>query len=248
MEFENKQYLVTGVTSGLGKAIAENLIIKGAIVLGLGRDFSKIESNGILSKSEKFTFNKVDLSDVKNIENEIFKFCMENTKFDGFVHCAGKEETIPLRIYDPEKIEALFLINVFSGIELIRIFSKKKVTNEKASLVLLSSVMGELGQPGKVGYCASKAAILGAIRASSLELSKRKIRINAVSPGVVNTPMTKKLFDALSNENIEDIIRMHPLGIGEVSDVVPMLTFLLSDQSKWITGQNFKIDGGYSVQ
>lgn len=248
MEFKNKQYLVTGVTSGLGKAIAEDLLLKGAIVLGIGRDFSKIDSSEVFSENEKFTFIKVDLTDVNSIEGFINKFCVKNNKFDGFVHCAGKEETIPIRIYDTEKVESLFKVNVYAGIELIKIFSKKKNSNNKASLVLLSSVMGELGQPGKVGYCASKAAVLGAVRASSLELTKRKIRVNAVSPGVVNTPMTKKLFEALSQDSIDEIINMHPLGLGEISDVVPLIIFLLSNQSKWITGQNFKIDGGYSIQ
>jgi len=248
MELKNKQYLVTGVTSGLGKALAEELLDKGARVLGTGRDFSKIKSSRLFNGNKNFTFKRVELTSIAEIEDIVNIFCLGESKFDGFIHCAGKEETVPLRIYDTEKIESLFSINVFVGIELIRIFSKKKYSNDGASLVLLSSVMGELGQPGKVGYCASKSAVLGAVRASSLELAKRKIRVNAVSPGVVNTPMTEQLFESLSNENIESIVNMHPLGIGEVSDVVPILIFLLSDKSKWITGQNFKVDGGYSIQ
>ena len=108
--------------------------------------------------------------------------------------------------------------------------------------------MGVLGQPGKIGYCSTKAAILGMVKASALELSKRKIRVNAVLPGVVKTPMTQKLFSQISPSNIEDIIAMHPLGIGEVSDVVPTIEFLISSNSRWITGQNFIIDGGYSIQ
>jgi NAD(P)-dependent dehydrogenase (short-subunit alcohol dehydrogenase family) len=248
MKFKNKQYLITGVTSGLGKALAEDLIENGARVLGIGRDFSKIESNRIFNENINFTFKSVDLTSIEDIEFIVNEFCLKEGKFDGFVHCAGKEETIPLRIYDTKKIESLFTINVFVGIELIRILSKKKYSNDGSSLVLLSSVMGGLGQPGKVGYCASKASVLGVVKASSLELAKRKIRVNSVSPGVVDTPMTQQLFKSLSNENIESIINMHPLGIGEVSDVVPMLTFLLSDKSKWITGQNFILDGGYSIQ
>jgi NAD(P)-dependent dehydrogenase (short-subunit alcohol dehydrogenase family) len=79
-------------------------------------------------------------------------------------------------------------------------------------------------------------------------LSKRKIRVNAVSPGVVETPMTQKLFQSLSVENIASIEKMHPLGLGRVEDIVRTINFLLSEDSRWITGQNIVIDGGYSIQ
>lgn len=108
--------------------------------------------------------------------------------------------------------------------------------------------MGVLGQPGKIGYCSTKSAVLGIVKSSALEFAKRKIRVNAVSPGVVNTPMTQNLFEQISNDNKEEIISMHPLGIGEVDDVVPTILFLISKDSKWITGQNLIIDGGYSIQ
>jgi NAD(P)-dependent dehydrogenase (short-subunit alcohol dehydrogenase family) len=248
MENNNKYFLITGVTSGIGMALAEKLLAEGAIVYGVGRDFTKIALNPIFVNNPNFHFMKIDLSNIEQIEASLTALFKDSQKLDGFVHCAGKEETVPLRLYESNKIEDLFKTNVFSGIELIRILSKKKNSKDGASFILLSSVMGELGQPGKVGYCATKAAVLGAVKAASLELAKRKIRVNAVSPGVVNTPMTQSLFGTLSEENINEIIKMHPLGIGEVSDVVPVLTFLLSDNSRWVTGQNFIVDGGYSIQ
>ena len=130
---------------------------------------------------------------------------------------------------------------------MIRIFSKKKFSKRDASIVLISSVMSILGQPGKVGYCSSKSATLGLVKSSALELAKKKIRINAISPGVVLTPMTKALFNQLSSENIGSIENMHPLGLGDVSQIYPLVMFLLSDKSTWITGQNYIIDGGYSI-
>ena len=151
-------------------------------------------------------------------------------------------------MYQNDIVERIFRINVFSGIELLKFFSKKKYANDGASIILLSSVMGELGQPGKVGYCGTKSAVLGVMKAAALELAKRKIRVNSVSPGVVMTPMTEKLFTQLEEENIKNIEKMHPLGFGEPDDIASIIEFLLSDKSKWITGQNFKIDGGYSSQ
>jgi NAD(P)-dependent dehydrogenase (short-subunit alcohol dehydrogenase family) len=86
------------------------------------------------------------------------------------------------------------------------------------------------------------------IKSSALELAKRKIRVNGIAPGIVDTPLTQKLFSQIDETNKQRIIGMHPLGIGKVSDVVPLIMFLLSDDSKWITGQNIMIDGGYGIQ
>ncbi|SJN48214.1 3-oxoacyl-[acyl-carrier protein] reductase [Sphingobacterium faecium PCAi_F2.5] len=245
MQELSKNILVTGATSGIGKGIVEELVKNpNNTVYGIGRDVSKI---AFLQKSANFRFIAFDLYQVEEIEN-LFKKEFSDIKFSGFIHCAGIEETLPITIYNPQKIQNIFQLNVFSAIELLRFISKKKHTVDQASFILLSSVMGELGQPGKVGYCSSKSAILGLVKSLALELSKRKIRVNAVSPGIVNTPLTQFLFEQVDADNVNQIKEMHPLGIGEVADVVGMLMFLLSDQSKWITGQNFKVDGGYSIQ
>jgi NAD(P)-dependent dehydrogenase (short-subunit alcohol dehydrogenase family) len=243
MMIENKTILVTGSTSGIGLALCEYLLANNCKVIAVGRDEDKVKN----LKSTNFLFIKLDLNDFSGY-TKIFDEALNGQKFDGFVHCAGIEETMPITLYTPENIQKIFNINVFSGIELLRYFSKKKYSNDGASVVFISSVMGELGQPGKIGYCATKAAILGLVKASALELAKRKFRVNAISPGVVNTPMTQKLFSQIDQENIQRIKSMHPLDIGEVDDVVPLLAFLLSDNSRWITGQNIKIDGGYSIQ
>ena len=243
-----KTYLVTGATSGIGLATCESILSKGDIVFALGRDESKIVELKSKYSSESFHFISFDLSNLVEIESIFNELSNKNLKLDGFVHCAGMEETLPLTLYTPDKVNRIFEINVFSAIELLRIFSKKKFSNENASVVLFSSVMGILGQPGKVGYCATKSAVIGIAKSSALELAKRKIRVNAVLPGVVNTPMTQKLFSQLEQSNIDSIVGMHPLGIGEVEDIVPVVEFLLSDGSRWMTGQNLIIDGGYSIQ
>ncbi len=242
----NKLILVTGATSGIGNALCKQLLNQKANVVGIGRDVSKLDQD--IKNNKNFTFKAFDLIQINNLEDVLKDVVHKFGKLDGLVHCAGKEETVPLSIYKSEKIKSIFEINVMSGIELLRIFSKKKFSNDNSSVILLSSVMGELGQPGKVGYCASKAAVLGVVKAASLELAKRSIRVNAVSPGVVKTPMTLNLFNQLSEENIKEIENMHPLGTGNVEDITPLMLFLLSNQSKWITGQNIKIDGGYSIQ
>lgn len=240
---KDKNIFVTGVTSGIGLGVAQSLLALGCNVYGVGRN---IDSISHLQTFDTFRFQSLDLSNTDLIENSVTTF-LEGIKIDGFVHCAGIEETMPISLYKPQNVREIFDINVFSGVELLRVLSKKKLSNEGASFVFLASVMSELGQPGKIGYCTTKSAVLGLVKSASLELAKRKIRVNAVSPGVVVTPMTNKLFDLITQENKEEIIAMHPLGLGEVQDIAELIIFLLSSKSRWITGQNIKIDGGYSV-
>lgn len=133
------------------------------------------------------------------------------------------------------------------GIEILRLFSRKKNSNDASSVIFFSSVVAELGQPEKAGYCASNSAISGVIKASALELAKRKIRVNAIFPRAIDTPMTNELFSNLDEENTNEIKKMHPLGIGKVEDVTSTAMFLLSNKSSWLAGQNIKIDGGYSI-
>lgn len=239
--------ILTGATSGIGFETLKQLVANKHTVFAIGRDFSKIETYIQENKNQikKYIFDFVNVHDIEKL---FLDFEINNEKFDGLIHCAGIEETIPLTLYTPDKIKQIYTINVFAGIELLRHFTKKKYSNDGASIVFLSSVMGALGQPGKVGYCSTKAAVLGMVKAGALEFAKRKIRVNAVLPGVVNTPMTQNLFGQIGEENIKQILDMHPLGLGKVTDVAPTILFLISENSKWITGQNFVIDGGYSIQ
>lgn len=239
-----KKYLITGATSGIGLAICNKIISNGDFVYAIGRNSNKIEN---LYNSSSFEFIQFNLNNTNEIETIFDNLNLECGKLDGLIHCAGIEETIPLTRYTPDKIFKIFEINVFSAIELLRLFSRKKTSNDGASIVLFSSVMGILGQAGKVGYSSSKAALLGLTKSSALELAKRKIRVNALLPGVVKTPMTNNLFSQLDQTQIDNIINMHPLGIGEVDDIVPIVEFLLSNGSRWITGQNIIVDGGYSI-
>lgn len=239
--------ILTGATSGIGLETLKQLVEKNHTVYAIGRDFSKIDS--YIQENKKQIKNYIfDFVNVQDIEKLFSDFQIKDEKFDGLIHCAGIEETIPLTLYTPDKIKQIYSINVFAGIELLRHFTKKKYSNDGASIVFLSSVMGALGQPGKIGYCSTKSAVLGMVKAGALEFAKRKIRVNAVLPGVVNTPMTQKLFTHIGEDRIKQITEMHPLGLGEVTDVAPIILFLLSENSKWITGQNFVIDGGYSIQ
>lgn len=242
-----KSILLTGATSGIGLGVLNELVNQENIVFAVGRNFELI-INLYGDNNPYIYLIKSDLNNISNIV-EIFDIIeSKGVKLDCFINCAGYEETIPLKQYDNQKVMDIFKINVFSSIEILKYFSLKKYSNDGSSVVLVSSVMGNLGQSGKIGYCASKASINGLVKASALELSKRKIRVNSVSPGVVKTKMTKKLFEEVGIKSEEQIINMHPLGLGEVEDVVPAIVFLGIGNSKWITGIDLVVDGGYSAK
>lgn len=246
-----KNIIISGATSGIGLGLCIDLLNKGDYkIIAIGRDFTQLKE---LAGKEQFENGNLellvlDLADPKAIEEHLQAAIDKTGKIDYFVNCAGIEDTNAMISYNYEKLKSFFDVNFFAAFEIMRIFSKKKNSNEGGAVVLLSSVMGQLGQYGKTAYCSSKSAILGLVRAGALDLSKRKIRVNAVLPGVVETPMTQKLFQSLSADNVASIEKMHPLGLGKVEDIVNTINFLLSEDSRWITGQSIVIDGGYSIQ
>ena len=119
---------------------------------------------------------------------------------------------------------------------------------EGGSLLFISSVYGRVGVAGQIGYAATKGAIAAAVRALAIELARRNIRVNSLSPGLVMTPMTEAAFSVLSSEQIERIRAAHPLGIGQPEDVARAAAFMLSPAARWITGADVPVDGGYTAQ
>ena len=246
---KNKNILITGASSGIGRQCAIIFSQLGANVILIARSkerlkqtFDKLEKGNHLTISQDITeYNKLE---------EVVRCSVEKVgKISGFVHSAGIEMTLPLRSMQPSYYENIFSVNVIAGFELAKIISKKKYINKDgASFVFISSVMGILGQSGKVGYCSSKGALISGTKAMALELAKKNIRVNCVLPGVVKTEMINKMFENLPEESKKTIMDMHPLGLGKPNDIAHACTYLLSDAARWITGTNLIVDGGYSAK
>lgn len=245
---QGKSIIITGASSGIGRAVAINLSNLGANCILIGRDLDKL--NEVQEKCNSPSLIIVaDLNDFTIYEDIVEKSFKTFGAIYGFVHSAGIEQTILLQQIKIDDVKKLFNINVFSAIEFARIICKKKFKSENQSFVLISSIMGVVGNKALVSYSASKGAIISMVKSMALELASKGVRVNAVSPGhISDSEMSKKKEENLSKEAIDLIVKNHPLGLGQCSDVAETTYFLLSENSRWITGQNIIIDGGYSIQ
>jgi NAD(P)-dependent dehydrogenase (short-subunit alcohol dehydrogenase family) len=191
----------------------------------------------------------LDITNYEKIPEIVDQAVSEVGRISGFIHSAGVEMTQPFQMTDPSEFEKLYSLNVVAGYELAKnIIKKKHINPNGASLVFISSVMGVLGEPGKVAYCSSKGALISGVKALALEYAAKNIRVNCISPAIVQTELVQGMFANLQEESVKDIIRRHPLGLGLPEDVANAAVFLLSARSRWITGSNLVVDGGYSAQ
>lgn len=246
----NKIIVITGASSGIGRQVAIEASRNGAGVILIGRNRERLEETlRLLENTGNHFVCPFDVHELSGIETLIDEIVTRAGAIWGFVHSAGTEATIPFRNMKPEFYTEMFTVNVIAGFEFARIISKKKNMNPAGgSFIFLSSVMGIVGKEGKVGYCASKAALLSGVKAMALELSSKKIRCNTILPGIVETEMTKRMFETLPESSVAKIISEHPLGLGTPDDIAQLAVFLLSDLSRWITGSEIVIDGGYSAR
>jgi NAD(P)-dependent dehydrogenase (short-subunit alcohol dehydrogenase family) len=220
----------------------------GARLILVGLEKEKLEETAGMLEGSGHIYYDQDITEYVKLEPLIKDSVEKVGQINGFIHSAGIEMSRPLKILKPENYEKVIGVNAIAAFEIIRIISKIKfLPPEGASYVLISSVMGVLGDVGNIAYCSSKGALLSAGKAMALELASKKIRVNCVLPGVVETEMSLNLFKSISEESKNSILKMHPLGLGKPQDVANACIFLLSGASKWITGTNFFVDGGYSA-
>lgn len=232
--------LVTGASGIIGKELVKNLVRDNKKVIALTRDLKKIESF-----SEDVTKIEIDLND-KDISHKIDEIIKNHGPLSGFVHCAGFDKLSPLYLNKADVMESLFSIHVFSALKIISILSKKDRMVKNSSIVLISSLSTHEGASGHTLYASAKGAIEGFIKSAASELSRKKIRINVIIPGVIKSKMSDGFIEKLDNEQFQSLIKSYPLGLGEPKDVSNLILFLLSNKSSWITGQKIIIDGGHS--
>ncbi|MBR6894093.1 MAG: SDR family oxidoreductase [Bacteroidaceae bacterium] len=246
---EGKTIVVTGASSGIGQQCVIDCSKMGAKVVLIGRNeqrlsetLSSLEGEGHLS----VTFDLTNFDDLKGCVKSIVE---KAGPIDGLVNCAGISTTLPLKLMNAEKMDEFFHSNVFSSIELTRHFCQMgKVNKSGASIVFLSSIMALAGENGKSLYSMTKGALLSAVRSLACEFARRNIRFNAVSPGAILTPINQDLPHMKNPEARAALESKHLLGLGKTTDISNACIYLLSDASRWVTGQNLVVDGGYTAR
>ena len=244
---DSKNYiLLTGASSGIGKHIAinlskeYNLIINGRSDVSLS---SVLESCANKENHLKWIF---DLNNIEAIEGSVKNFIEENKiSISGFVHCAGFLKMLPLKSISIAHLQETMNVNFNAAVLLIKSMISKKINNSSLrNVVFISSTASIRGARAFNIYSGSKGALDAAMRSLAVELAPH-VRLNSVLPGAIQTAMTEGIFN--DKELLEKMAKEYPLGLGEASDIFEMVNFLLSEKSKWITGQQFVVDGGRSM-
>jgi NAD(P)-dependent dehydrogenase (short-subunit alcohol dehydrogenase family) len=243
--------IITGATSGIGLELAKSYISEGTTVYAVGRDFDKFiltihdwcrsRGHGDLCKWIHSDFANPNLL----FDDEFRKI----PQVDGFVNCAGVLPISPLKLERVEKIMESLNINLLSPIIFTRELIKANRITRGGSIIFLASINGtKIGAKGHSIYSATKGGINGFMLSLANELSTLRITVNTISPGTVDTPMLKKTKSFIGDEAFDKYLSQYPLGAGTTDSVISLIKFLIDKKlSSWITGQNFVVDGGYTL-
>lgn len=237
----DRTILVTGASSGIGKAIAEECAKAGARLIITGRNEERLNETLLSLPGSQHTSIVTDLSTEEGIQYLLNQI----PKLDGLVLAAGIVEMWPVLFATRKRFEKIFNTNFFSPIEIVRSVIKKKLYNEKLAVVAIASIAGisDFG-PANGIYGAGKAALSSFTKYVALEAASKGIRINTISPGLILTPMHTN--GSVEVEKLEETVGNVPLGRwGKPVDIAYSTVFLLSDASSYITGTDIVVDGGY---
>jgi NAD(P)-dependent dehydrogenase (short-subunit alcohol dehydrogenase family) len=249
LSLEGKRLLMTGASSGIGRATSELCSRLGARLICLGRDQQRLNDTLASLAGEQHSSRVADADDAEALPRLVQGIVEESGPLAGIVHSAGIQRVAPLRIAKADDFLAQYRTNALAAAQLLAAVARRGVASpDGCSVVLVGSVMSVRGAAGLASYCSSKAALLGLVRAAAIELASARIRVNAVLPGVVHTEMSRRYLASLADDQVRAIEQSHPLGLGKPEDVAQAIAFLLADASRWITGTSLTVDGGYSAQ
>ena len=235
---EGKRILVTGASSGIGRATAIECSRLGAEVIITGRNEARLQETLGRLEGEGHQLFVANLNKTEDIDALV----AATGHLDGLVNNAGIGCPKPLKYIKISDLESVYQTNVFADMMLTKALLKKKCINKGGSLVFTSSISSRLNVPGNAIYASSKAAITSYMRSCAIELGDKQIRANAVLPGMVETKMIQNNY---TQEEMDKDKCLYALGrYGKPEEIAYAIIYLLSDASQWVTGTSLVIDGG----
>ena len=240
IDLTGKKILVTGASSGIGRQTAITLSEVGARVILTARKQEQLKETQEMLSGNGHVSYPYDLCDLQNLGTFVKKIVEQNGRMQGLAFCAGISEVRPCKLTTPQVMLHTMTTNFFSYFELVRQFTKKRYSDDRAKIVVISSVASIKSEKGLGAYTASKAAIDGSLSALAQELMSRQININSIRPGMVDTPMAQNARE----EERKYVMGSQALGFVSAEDVAIMCAYLSSSAADMITGRSFDIDGG----
>ena len=246
-DLKNKNIIIFGATSGIGQELSLFLNKFGANLILIARD--KIKLNVLTKKIKKKVFSLIcDFNNHEEIKNTFDKIRKISIKVDGLVYLGGTHLIKPISLTELKDLDSLLKINFIAPYLILKEFNSNFLRSKMSSVVLITSISAIAGQTALSAYASTKGAIISLTKSAAIEMVRNKIRVNCIAPGhLEGTKMSNETRSLLTDDQYNNLVSSHPLGIGKPIDVCNCIAYLLSDSSKWITGSVIKIDGGFSI-
>lgn len=248
MADEQRVYILIGGGGGIGRATAARLREQGATLVLAGRDKARLQEAAKPLEAQTVVCDATDFSAVDDLVQGVID---EHGRLDGIANLAGSIIIKPAHLTTPDEFAETMALNATTAFATVRAAAKAmgKTAGDTpggASIVLMSSCASRIGLMNHEAIAAAKGAVIGLTQAAAATYAGKRVRVNCVAPGLVDTPMASKLTGSDQARKASEAL--HPLGrLGEPDDVAPMVSWLLGPESGWVTGQVFGIDGGLSA-
>jgi 3-oxoacyl-[acyl-carrier protein] reductase len=245
VRLESNAAIVTGASRGIGRAIAVELCKEGADIALVGRDREALEETAAACASARIGASAhvivTDVADQDAVTRSVDETIARFGRLDIAVANAGQSIDALVMRMSPDVLDRMLDVNLKSAFYLCGAVARPMMKQRRGSIVLVSSIVGLIGNAGQSAYAASKAGLIALAKSMAKELGSRNIRVNAVAPGLIETAMTQRMPDAAR----ETLIKQSALGrAGTPEDVSGVVAFLCSDAAAYMTGQTLVIDGG----